>query len=569
MGEHVHDRDGTAGAGRGPETSQPSLPGVPDAPGVRQPGDGAAPGGTPGRSGPSRRSAVPAARSAPAEESAAADRVAPYYAAVTAAWRVAAERGLPALALVPMGPTAQEPQEPQEPHRHHGPRESRAPDEIPDPGGHLVRWANHALLELVGLDHTEVVGRPLSDLPSDSTSSWVAVTHKLLRGTSSDMAAVVRRPDEGRQQVSVDIYPLGHGIDGWLVTLHPATDEEQIARSALREAEDRFRALAEHAPTGIFVSEAGVRLGYLNHRFAELLGADPHHLLGTRWLEYLHPDDLPKLYDTLEWVLGGEPGEVTLRLRPSGSAQRWIFLRIAPTTTPSRAAGFIGTADDITTRRAWEERLSYQARHDALTGLLNQGRLTELLREALASRRGADREFAVALVDLDGFADVNDAFGRDAGDRVLVEVASRLRRVSRERDSLARLGGDEFVVLLGGVRTRQQAETAARRHLESLATPVRLGQDELRVSASVGVALPGPRDTPEIVLRSAELLLRQARQAGPGRVRIGTTADVVTLPGPSGQCEPGDGQPGDGQPGDGQPGAVRPAGGRDGSERGT
>jgi diguanylate cyclase (GGDEF)-like protein/PAS domain S-box-containing protein len=431
---------------------------------------------------------------------------------------VAAERGLPALALVP----------------------AASGDE--DAAGYLVRWANHALLELVGLDHSEVVGRALADLPADNPASWPTVVRRVLRGTSTDTSAVVRRPDESRQPVTVDLSRLGQGVDGWLVTLHPSTDEEQAARTALREAEHRFRALAEHAPTGIFLSEAGVRLGYLNARFAELVGADPHHLLGTRWLESIHPDDLPKLYDTLQWVLGGQAGEVTLRLRPSAGVQRWVYFRLAPTTTPSRAAGFVGTAEDVTSRRAWEERISYQAQHDALTGLLNRGRMGELLQELLGSKRGHDREFAAVLLDLDAFRDVNDSFGQDAGDRVLVEVATRLRRTAREYDRVARLSGDQFLLLLQGIRTGDQAEIAVRRQLEQLAGSFRLGSDEVRLSATAGVVLPGPDDTPESLLRVAQTMLGLAKADGAGRFRIGTAADAARSAegvGPGAPVEPG------------------------------
>ncbi|HET9655650.1 MAG TPA: diguanylate cyclase [Kineosporiaceae bacterium] len=470
----------------------------------------------------------------------------PYHACVQAAWRTAAERGLPALALVPL--TAAAP-----PTRRAVPRQpggggtqpatgpdlsapdpggSRTAEPAPDPeaaglpapgpqpGAYLVRWANPALLELLGLDHTEVVGRTLADLPADGPTAWSTVIRRLLRGTSADTSAVVRRPDESRQPVTVDLCRLGQGTQGWLVTLHPATDAEQAARTALREAEHRFRALAEHAPTGIFLSDAGVRLGYLNARFAHLFGAEPHQLLGNRWLESIHPDDLPKVYDTLQWVLGGQAAEVTVRLRPDGG-QRWVFLRVAPTTTPARAAGFVGTAEDVTSRRAWEERISYQAQHDPLTGLLHRGRLAELLREKLNSNRALDRELAVVLLDLDRFRDVNDMFGHEAGDRLLVEVATRLRRTARDQDTLARLSGDQFVVVLGGVRAAGQAEIAVRRHLEQFGPAFRLGGDEVRLTACAGVALPVHRDTPDGLLTSASTLLMRAKRTGPGSYQVG------------------------------------------------
>jgi diguanylate cyclase (GGDEF)-like protein/PAS domain S-box-containing protein len=313
---------------------------------------------------------------------------------------------------------------------------------------------------------------------------------------------------------------------------HPAhallAQELDDARASLREAEHRFEALAGAAPVGIFASEAGLRLGYANDRFADLLtltpGAapDPAGLLGTGWLDAVHPDDLPRLQDLLVAVLGGTGGECAVRVAgpTSGEGRRWIHLRVAPTTTPSRAAGFIGTAEDVTERRAWEERITYQAHHDVLTGLINRRRLLEVLQEWLTSRRGRDREFAVLFLDLDGFKEVNDGFGHDAGDRVLVEVARRLQRTAREDDILARVAGDEFVVLLRSVTAPEEAEAAARRHLRTLSEPFPLGRMGVPLSASIGVALPASYDTPESLLRAADRVMYDAKAAGRGTYRL-------------------------------------------------
>jgi diguanylate cyclase (GGDEF)-like protein/PAS domain S-box-containing protein len=478
-------------------------------------------------------------------------RESPYHAAAAGAWRAAAERGGPALALVPLAAGAVGAAGVAgavgaagvaDAVGAAGGKDAEAKDaeeaDAKDAGACLlVRWANPALLQLLAVERCEILGRPLVDLPSESPTSWVAVLRRLLTRTGTDGAAVVRRPDGSRQPVNVELHALGQGIEGWLVMIRPATDEEQAARIALRESEHRFRALADHTPTGICVSEAGVRLGYLNQRFAELFGTDPHRLLGTRWLETVHPDDLPQAYDALQWVLGGQPSEVTLRLKPTGPHQRWVFLRLAPTLTPSRAAGFVGTAEDVTSRRATEGRLSYQATHDSLTGLVNRGQLVDALRGLVGGRRDHDREFALAVIGLERLAEVNDTFGHDGGDRVLVEAATRLRRGARGHDILARISGDQFVVVLTRVRDWEQAEAAIRRHLENLTSPFRLGTDEVGLSASAGVVLPVAGDTPQSLLSVADALRREAVVAGPGSVRVGVrTGGQLGLDRDPGEC---------------------------------
>lgn len=306
----------------------------------------------------------------------------------------------------------------------------------------------------------------------------------------------------------------------WLLVVEPASDAVAEAEAALTVAEHRFAALASCAPVGIFASEAGLRLGYVNDHFVKLTGVDAPRLLGNAWLDLVHRDDLPAVYTAVQTVLGGTPVELAVRLSGLGGVQRWLQLRLAPTTTPARAAGFIGTAEDVTARRSWEEHLTYQAHHDPLTGLVNRRRLLEVLTDQLSGRRGRDREFAVLFLDLDGFKEVNDLHGHAAGDRALIEVARRMMKVARESDVIARISGDEFVVVLRNIANEGEAEAAARRHLAALADPVRIGPAEVRLSASIGVAMPAGFDTPDSLLRAADRVMYEAKAAGQGLYRL-------------------------------------------------
>lgn len=422
--------------------------------------------------------------------------ISPSDATMIAVWRAAAERGPAALALFP------------------------GPDGEP-----VVGWANQPMLDLLGVDHHDLLDHPLV---LGNESSWQAVAESLLpREQGGQDAGVLRRLDETTTDVLVDVVPLpvqdGHGPPWhrrWLVMLHPRQDAETAAGVALAAAEQRLRALAEQAPVGIFVSEAGIRLGFVNQRFADLLGADLHRLLGTTWMQVIHRDDRAVLLEGLQKVLDGSPVDLTLRLVTGDESHRWLRFRFAPTLTAERAAGFIGTAEDVTERRAREERLAYQATHDPLTGLVNRRRLLDVLKELLHGRRNHDKDFALLFLDVDGFKEINDRYGHEAGDRVLIEVARRMQRSAREYDVLSRISGDEFVVVLRYVLEEEEAEGAAQRHLRALETPFTIAGQDLTLTASMGIAMPGAAETPEDYLRVADRMMYAAKSTGRGMYRI-------------------------------------------------
>lgn len=164
---------------------------------------------------------------------------------------------------------------------------------------------------------------------------------------------------------------------------------------------------------------------------------------------------------------------------------------------------------DVSARRRHEDDLRHRADHDALTGAANRGRLVAHLDRGLRRERG----LALLFVDLDGFKGVNDAHGHGAGDRVLVEVADRLRRVAGPDDLVARLAGDEFCVL---VDDPVAAEGAARRVAVVLAEPFAVADGGVGLTASVGVAVGGPGDTPAGVLERADRAMYTQKRARRG-----------------------------------------------------
>ncbi len=169
-------------------------------------------------------------------------------------------------------------------------------------------------------------------------------------------------------------------------------------------------------------------------------------------------------------------------------------------------------------RKRSELRLRRLAHYDPLTGLANRPSFGESMVQAVARCDRQNRRFALLMIDLDGFKDVNDSLGHDAGDRVLYEVGVRLRCVFREYDIVARFGGDEFAVLLNDVQSRDELRPIVERLLYCLSAPIALGETSAVVCGSVGVALyPEAGTTPDRLLKSADFAMYAAKRAGQNR----------------------------------------------------
>jgi diguanylate cyclase (GGDEF)-like protein len=169
--------------------------------------------------------------------------------------------------------------------------------------------------------------------------------------------------------------------------------------------------------------------------------------------------------------------------------------------------------DELATVRKAVEELRGLAYHDGLTGLPNRTLLHDRLAVAITHAHRQAAHLALLFLDLDGFKGVNDSFGHACGDRLLVEVASRLRASIRGGDTVARLGGDEFVVLLSSVAGVDDAARVAAKLLDAVRAPFRLDGHEVRTTASIGVSVyPGDGVSPDQLLRSADAAMFRHKQ---------------------------------------------------------
>jgi diguanylate cyclase (GGDEF)-like protein/PAS domain S-box-containing protein len=321
----------------------------------------------------------------------------------------------------------------------------------------------------------------------------------------------------------------------WQGFLWNISDRKE-AEEKLREAEDRYRTLIEQIPAVTYIQEVehNDTVAYLSPQMEVLTGYTPEEFYSNLdlWYGVTHPEDRERVVAEVERT--DETGDsFCLEYRIIHKEGRVVWVRdeaMLVDNEEGRPRLWQGVMSDVTERKELEDRLKHQALHDALTGLPNRTLFTDRLGHALtrseAGRGERPGSVAVLFLDLDNFKIVNDSLGHEAGDRLLVEMARRISGCLRMGDTAARLGGDEFTVLLEGARDTEEAEDAARnvaeRIAEALEIPFVLGEQEVFVTSSIGIAALSPReeDGPEGLLRDADAAMYRAKQSGKSRYQL-------------------------------------------------
>jgi diguanylate cyclase (GGDEF)-like protein/PAS domain S-box-containing protein len=318
-------------------------------------------------------------------------------------------------------------------------------------------------------------------------------------------------------------------IRGIVFNIRDTTDRKS-AELAMSNSAEQFRLSFENAPIGMAVTSTDqASEGWLlrvNQALADMLGYTREDLEGRTVAQLTHPDDQAADEAAMVRFQHNEATSFATEKRYRHADGRWIWVHLQ-TSMVSGSDGppkyVISQMVDITERRAAEEQLTFLALHDPLTGLANRRLLLDRLTMALARAARSGRMVAVLYLDLDRFKEVNDSFGHEQGDQLLLMAASRLEVLVRDTDTLARLGGDEFVLVADDLASSAQALAIARRIEEAFARPFELSSDlRLSIGASVGVALAGDGADAvdgvdgKTLLRHADAAMYQAKDRGRG-----------------------------------------------------
>lgn len=281
------------------------------------------------------------------------------------------------------------------------------------------------------------------------------------------------------------------------IGIEMALQQHDLARR-IRESEEKFRLVTESIDDVFWLTSLDLdHLFYVSPAYETLWGrtGDSLYQDPLSFLECIHADDRAGVLESLTRN-PGKSVEIEYRLLGADGSLRWIKDRRFPVFDPQgRPYRLAGIATDITRQKAAREQLlevnrqlERQATHDPLTGLPNSCLFIDRFEQLLAHARRFGGRVGMLFIDLDGFKDVNDRFGHQAGDQILTLIAQRLKDALRQVDTAARLGGDEFGVVLADLAIGTDAEVVAKKILDRITLPFSIKNRECRLGASIGIS---------------------------------------------------------------------------------
>jgi diguanylate cyclase (GGDEF)-like protein/PAS domain S-box-containing protein len=351
-------------------------------------------------------------------------------------------------------------------------------------------------------------------------SSFSAVSKALRRGAYD----YLRKPYDSEELLSTINSALQK------VLLEKAHNSMQ---SRLQKSEELHRYIVNSSPDIVFMLDREGNFTFLNNKVESILSYKKTDLIGRHYQTIIDPADLERanyLFDGQEGKKKGTWGsELRLRAKKQDHSPRHFEVTFFPIErqlknsvtnisgkkNKSNIIGTYGTARDITERKEAEEFINFQAYHDLLTRLPNRALFKDRLNISLAQAKRNKNNVAVMFLDLDRFKVVNDTLGHAMGDRLLQSVALRLEGCVRKCDTLSRFGGDEFTLLLPSISSPEDARTIAKKVISTLKEPFLLGEHEVFVGVSIGIAVyPNAGTTVDQLIQNADVAMYHVKGRG-------------------------------------------------------
>jgi diguanylate cyclase (GGDEF)-like protein/PAS domain S-box-containing protein len=338
--------------------------------------------------------------------------------------------------------------------------------------------------------------------------------------------------DKGKHiEVSMVLIPVTSGgqVSGMLGIADNITERRQ-SEWRLQESRQMLQLVIDNIPQRVFWKDTELYFMGCNKAFCEDAGLnDPQQIVGKTdsdfaWgeeAEAYRQDDLRTIqsgiakihYEEAQHRRDGQVGWLRTSKIPLADAQ-------------GRAVGVLGMYEDITERKRLEQRLQHMALYDSLTGLPNRAHFLARLEQAADKAKWHGTLVGLMYFDIDKFKQINDSWGHDVGDEVIVQFAARMKEAIRESDVLGRLGGDEFC-LLAELPNRQAAHKLAAKLIDAMRLPMQAGAATLQVGTSIGIAFHAPEITIDELIRRADQAMYLAKQAGGNRFNIAEDAQAV------------------------------------------
>jgi len=380
-----------------------------------------------------------------------------------------------------------------------------------------IRFSNQALAHMLGFeDPSELVGLDVTEMTHPDDVPLLEEQHRLQQACQSSKRRFVCR---ARKRCGEYVWLETHGstveFNGQRAMMGTVVD---VSHQFESKRQSRLaNTVFESANEGIMITDADYRIVAVNPSFTRITGYTEERAVGR--LSRMFTGQVAELENNrqmMESLLkeGHWQGETYDRRRSGAWYPVWISIS-AVRDHNGDITNYVGVFTDYTDRKDTENQLKFLADHDSLTGLLNRSSLMNLLTLRIAQASQDGRQLCLLFIDLDRFKQVNDTLGHDIGDRLLITMAQRMRHFLRHDDVAARLGGDEFVVLLDNVTSPSIVGDIAWRLIAGIAAPVTLDNQEMFVTASIGIACyPSDGEDAATLLKNADIAMYRAKERG-------------------------------------------------------
>jgi len=292
------------------------------------------------------------------------------------------------------------------------------------------------------------------------------------------------------------------------------------ARAVQEQASDAIQLTAkvfESTTEGIFITDEQGLIVNANQAFSTITGYPVNEVVGQNpriFKSERHDDEFYQSFWKALLKNKGWQGEIWNRKKDGVVYPAWLRIS-AMEDEQGEVVHYVAVYNDITERKQTEQRLEFLATHDPLTNLPNRALFNDRVRHAVEIASRSENKAAMMFLDLDGFKEVNDSLGHEAGDQLLVDLSSRLREQLRESDTLARLGGDEFAFIIENINDRAAAEIVARKILGTIAEAMVIDGQAVSITGSLGVCIyPDNGEEFEVLLKNADTAMYRAKDAG-------------------------------------------------------
>jgi diguanylate cyclase (GGDEF)-like protein/PAS domain S-box-containing protein len=387
-----------------------------------------------------------------------------------------------------------------------------------------ITFASPTVRRLLGREESAVLGRTLPEFVADDDALHIrrllaAPSQARNSGRSSVEVRMIHGDGEYRWfEVEARDLRDDDEVRGVVITASDASERKR-AEAQLMRSESRFRLMVQNSSDVVIIIDEDSLITYVSPSIERMLGFSPIEVLGRNVFELLSVAEADRVRALSEVDLDGTSIEV--RVQGATGVVHSLEVSITDLTGQPAVDGIVLNIRDVTDRKVLEDDLRHQSLHDDLTGLANRLMFTERLHDALATRGTSAEMIGVVFIDLDDFKLINDSLGHLVGDEALVAVAQRIQQCLRLSDLACRLGADEFAVLLTGVYGESEILDVVARIRSAIGEPLQLESHDLHLVASIGIATDiDSSHSAEELLRSADLAVHKAKQAGKDRVEI-------------------------------------------------